>query len=47
MVTLVRAAGGEDQEQVFRVIMRQNLRGSECRPLFEDGQYRFTRQGSL
>lgn len=47
MVTLVRAAGGEDQEQEFRVIMRQNLRGSECQPLFEDGQYRFTRQGSL
>lgn len=47
MVTLVRAAGREDQEQEFGVIMRQNLRGSECQPLFEDGQYRFIRQGSL
>lgn len=38
MVTLVRAVV-EDQEQEFRVIMRRNLRGSECRPLFEeDGQ---------
>lgn len=35
MVTLVRA-GVEDQEQEFRVIMRQNLRGSECRSLFEE-----------
>lgn len=47
MVTLVRAAGEEDQEREFRVIMRQNLKGSECQPLFEDGQYRFIREGSL
>lgn len=47
MVTLVRAAGGGDQEQELGVTMRRNLRGSECRPLFEDDQYRFIRQGSL